>query len=115
MRWFPPVVLLFAMSGCAEVRDATSLHAQLSDRFGKTQVTTIAHDAQHRLELLLTDRRWRGLNSAVPDSAKVIARYALERLPEGMARPDTIAVSIRVHQGVFSSGTSTVTYGVGEL
>jgi hypothetical protein len=42
------------------------LALHLSERFGRTNIDYITHGEQRRLELLLTDRRWHGLNDVVP-------------------------------------------------
>jgi hypothetical protein len=97
-------------------RDMTPLALHLSERFGRTNLDYITRGGQNRLELLLTDKRWHGLNDVVPDSARVIARYALADL-KGFPRPDTIVVTIRTTYkwGGMVHGESGVHLGVGEL
>ena len=94
--WLIPVLLFLAfVTGREEViRDMSPLALELTERFGATSLTYTTHGDQRRLELMLTDKRWHGLNARVPDSAKVIARFALDRLGE-MTRPDTVVVNIR--------------------
>lgn len=114
---FPLLLVLLILSRRSGVpRDMTPLALHLSERFGRTNLDYITHGGQNRLELLLTDKRWHGLNDVVPDSARVIARYALADL-KGFPRPDTIVVTIRTTYkwGGMVHGSSGVHYGVGEL
>jgi hypothetical protein len=105
------------VSGCAEWRDVATFRSALQDRFGKVEIKTVmaGDSSSNRIELLFTGWRWRTIHIDVPDSARVVARYALDHLAAGMARPDTIVVRFRHHQGLFSSSTSSVAVEVGEL
>jgi hypothetical protein len=117
VRWFSPVVAFLMVAGCAQWRDVATFRSALQDRFGKVEIKTVmaGDSSSNRIELLFTDTRWRQPNIDVPDSAQVVARYALDHLAKGMVRPDTIIVQFRDHQGVSSTGTSSVVVEVGEL
>jgi len=94
----------------------TPLALHLSERFGRTNLDYITNGGHKRLELLLTDKRWHGLNDVVPDSARAVARYALVDL-KGFPRPDTIVVTIRTTYkwGGMVHGSSGVRFAEGEL
>jgi hypothetical protein len=95
--WLPLLVLLLVVVLTSRerlARDMSPLALHLSERFGTTNLTYTTQGESKRLELLLTTKRWHGLNDVVPDSARVVARYALADL-EGYPRPDTIVVTIR--------------------
>jgi hypothetical protein len=116
--WIVPLLLvLLVLSRRPSVaRDMTPLALHLSERFGTTNLTYTTQGESKRLELLLTGKRWHGLNNVVPDSARVVARYALANL-QGIPRPDSIVVTIRTTYkwGGMVHGSSGVHMGVGEL
>ena len=97
-------------------RDMTPLALHLGERFGRTNLDYSTQRDHKRLELLLTDRRWNGLNDVVVDSARVVAQYALADL-KGFPRPDTIVVTIRtVHRwGGMVQGTTGIHLAAAEL
>ncbi len=113
------VVPLLCLAACSpEVRDQSALAVQLTTQYGATNTTWVTHGATTRLELRLTDRRWRGLNTVVPDSARVIAKFALAQLDEAN-RPDSIMVAIQtVNRGFLffrETGSTGMAYATNEL
>jgi hypothetical protein len=117
--WLPLLVLLLVVVLTSRerlARDMSPLALHLSERFGTTNITYTTQGESKRLEVLLTAKRWHGLNDMVPDSARVVARYALADL-KGFPRPDTIVVTIRTTYkwGGMVHGSSGVHLGVGEL
>jgi hypothetical protein len=117
--WLPLLVLLLVVVLTSRerlARDMSPLALHLSERFGTTNLTYTTQGESKRLELLLTAKRWHGLNDVVPDSARVVARYALADL-KGFPRPDTIVVTIRTTYkwGGMVYGSSGVHYAVNEL
>jgi hypothetical protein len=92
--WLLPIlfIAIFVLRRADRQTDQTPLALRVAERYGKTNLT-YTDGGHRRLELTLTGKRWHGLNDVVPDSARAIARYALEDLM-GFERPDTIVVTI---------------------
>lgn len=118
VAWLVPLllVLLVLARRPREVRDMSPLALRVAERYGTTDLEYITHGEQRRLELTLTDKRWHGLNDAVPDLARAVARHALADLM-GMPRPDTIVVHFRTtyRWGGMVHGSSGVHLATAEL
>lgn len=113
MRWFPHAVVLLMVMSCAGPEgtgDQPAGPSAIFARFG-TGYTSHFHGDSPRLEVHLTGRRWRGMRSGVSDSARVVARHALNHLPEGMPRPDTIVVTFLTRSWNFLIASSQTTIG----
>lgn len=113
------VVPVLCLTACSdEVRDHSALAVQLAAQYGATTTEWVTNGPGRRLELRLTDNRWRGPNAAAPDSARVIAKFALAQL-DPLNRPDSIMVTIQTLDRGFLFFRETeslrVAYAVGEL
>ncbi len=95
-----------ALVACSpRVHDASSLAAAVAMRYGEADTRWTKSPDHLTMALTLTDRRWTRLGSApgLRDSARAVARFALGEIDEapGLARPDSILVTIRtVDRGV---------------
>jgi hypothetical protein len=118
MLWLIPILLILPllMQRPDKQRDMSPLALRMAERFGTIETEYTTKGEQHQLELRLLGKRWQGLNDVVPDSARVVARYALEDL-KGFSRPDTIVVTIRTtHKwGGTWSGSSGVHLATADL
>ncbi len=116
--WLVPVlfIVIFLLRRSDKQTDQTPLALRVAERYGTTNLEYTTHGDQRRLELSLTDKRWHGLNDVVPDSARAVARYALEDLM-GFASPDTVVVTIRTTYkwGGMLRGSSGVHLAVADL
>jgi hypothetical protein len=109
--WLLAVVSLVSVVACGSrgQTDQTPLALRIAERYGRTDLVYSTANGHRRLELTLSDKRWNGLNDVVPDSARAIARYALDDLM-GFERPDTIVVTIQSTSRL--GGTVTGSTGV---
>lgn len=116
--WLLPVlfIAIFVLRRVEKQTDQTPLALRIAERFGKTNLRYTTTDGRGRLELTLSDKRWNGMDDIVPDSARVIARYALDDLM-GLARPDTIVVMIQTSSewGGLVTGSSGVHLATADL
>jgi hypothetical protein len=98
MRCSLAPLALLAVVACSlprELDEYPAFHARMAERYGPMH-SNMNFGESPRLDLEMTGRRWRGFQPGRTDSAKAIARYALESFPAAWPRPDTITIRFRI-------------------
>lgn len=116
------LVVLGAIVACGRVPpvpvELAVMQGKLFATYGAVGVRSITHDSSRKLELTLSDRRYRSKWNGFPDTAKRVAKYAVASLPADY-QPDSITVKIvtsDLNLGVYrKTATSMATFALSEV
>lgn len=116
------VLVLGAIVACGRVPavpvELAVMQGKLFATYGAVGVRSITQDSSHKLELTLSDRRYRSKWNGFPDTAKRVAKYAVASLPADY-QPDSITVKIvtsDLNLGIYrKTATSMATFALSEV